>query len=781
LESGIGFLGQEMDKIAELKKVLPSIEKSVPNLVKESTNSLCGPCLKCGGVDRLYIRTDKDFFECRQCGAKGDVIDFHAWIEGTDISGLIAKYLGDSNSDLDGYWDSLIEKYTNKTPIYEYFVGRRKISKDVIDRAIAAKSLVFCHHYEKTVVAGCFRNLETKKIHTVQYISVSGVALNDNGATKLFKSGTKASKGFFIAGVPIQDARKIVLSEAIVNALTVADARSNTCSLALGGSELFSKCEDLRKYRDAGVRIITFMDYDSAGIEATRKINNTLGVKIYNVKWPDETPNKFDPNDLLKSGQRDVIIQMLENPEPAKRTARKEKTEARPINIIGKYRLTDLGNSERLVALHGKDFRYSYPMRKFLVWDGTRWNPDNIGRLRQMCKDVVLIMYAEAAKLNDEADRKALSRWAMMSETTKKSRDMLEFAQSVPGIPILPEHLDQNIYLINCLNGTVDLKTGELKPHNRDDLITKIAPVNYNPDALCPTWLDHLYKIMAGNTELIRFLQKAFGYSITGDTSERKLFIGHGIGANGKTATHETIALVLGDYATRTPTETILIKRNEGIPNDVARLKGARFVYASEAEQGRRLAESLVKDLSGGDAITARFLHQEWFEFHPEFKVWLATNHRPVIYGTDQAIWDRIRLIPFEVRIPEAERIPKSALMEIFKAEADGIFSWLVHGCLAWQREGLGCPDEVKTATESYRNEMDALGDFINDVCVTGEMVEVKIKDLYEAYEKWADESGEKVISKKLFGAKLDEKGFDSYKGSRGVRMRIGIGIKREE
>jgi putative DNA primase/helicase len=768
-----------MDRISELKKILPPIEKSVPNLVKESTNSLCGPCLKCGGVDRLYIRTDKDFFECRQCGAKGDVIDFHAWIEGTDISGLIAKYLGDSNSDLDGYWQSLIEKHTNKTPVYNYFVGQRKISKDVIDRAIDAKSLVFCHYYKKTVVAGCYQDLETKKIYTIQYISVAGTALRNNGATKSFKSGTKASKGFFVAGSPIEFAKKIILSESIVNALTIADVKPDVCSLATGGSELIKKCEDLRKYRDAGVEITTYMDHDKAGIEATQKINNLLGVKIFNVKWPDGTPNKYDSNDLLKSAQRDVIIQMLENPEPAKRTAQKEKSEARPINIAGKYRLTDLGNSERLVDLHGNDMHYSYPMRKYFVWDGTRWNPDNMGRLRQMCKDVVRGMYAEAAKMADESDRKELSRWAMQSETTKKSRDMLEFAQSVPGIPILPEHLDQNIYLINCLNGTVDLKTGKLRPHTRDDLITKLAPVNYNTDALCPAWIDHLNKIMAGNTELIRFLQKAFGYSITGDTSERKLFIEYGSGANGKTITNDTVAEILGDYAVRTPTETILIKRNEGIPNDIARLKGARFVYASEAEQGKRLAESLVKDMSGGDKMSARFLHQEWFEFHPEFKIWLATNHRPVIYGTDQAIWDRIRLIPFEVRIPEAERIPKSALMEIFKAEADGIFLWLVEGCLAWQREGLGCPDEIKIATEDYRNDMDVLGDFIADVCEVGDNFEAKIKDLYDAYTQWADSVGEKIISKKLFGIKLDEKGFDSYKASYGIRMRIGLRIKK--
>jgi putative DNA primase/helicase len=442
------------------------------------------------------------------------------------------------------------------------------------------------------------------------------------------------------------------------------------------------------------------------------------------------------------------------------------------------YHLTDMGNAERLVDLHGKDFRYCFPMRKFFVWDGKRWNGDNMGLMRRMCKDVVRGMIEEAAKVEDESARKTLCQYALKCETVKKARDMMEFAQSEDGIPILPEDLDQNIFLINCLNGTVDLQTGELRSHRRNDLITKLAPANYNPDAPCEAWLKHLQKIMGGNESLIEFLQRALGYSLTGDTSERKIFIEYGSGANGKTITNDTIASVIGDYAARTPTETLLIKRNDGIPNDVARLKGARFVYASEAESGKRLAESLIKDLSGGDKISARFLHQEFFEFHPEFKIWLATNHKPIIEGTDKAIWDRIRLIPFEVRIPENERIPKSIMLDTFKNESDGILTWLIQGCLAWQRDGLGCPEEVTAATTAYRNEMDVLGDFLNNRCVFGDNYTVSAKNLYEAYKEWGENNGCDVIAKNEFGKKLNERGIDSYQGSGNRSMRAGIGLK---
>ena len=445
------------------------------------------------------------------------------------------------------------------------------------------------------------------------------------------------------------------------------------------------------------------------------------------------------------------------------------------------YHFTDMGNAERLVDLHGQDFRYCYPFKRWFVWDGKRWNGDNVGLLRRMCKDMIKDMYKEASEMDDDKARKALLQYAFKCETVKKSRDMMEFAQSEDGIPILPKHLDKDIYLINCLNGTVNLRTGELRPHRRDDLITKLVHANYNPDAKCPMWLAHLNKIMAGSDNLIQFLQKAFGYSLTGDTSERILFFQWGSGANGKTITNDTVAMVMCDYAMRTPTETLLTKRNDGIPSDVARLKGARFVYASEAEQGKRLAESLIKDMSGGDKITARFLHQEWFEFYPEFKIWLGTNHKPIIRGTDLAIWDRIRLIPFAVRIPGHEQIPKTEMLEQFQDEIDGIFSWLVKGCLAWQQEGLGMPEEVKAAITDYRKEMDVLTDFLDERCIFRENCTVSAKELYSEYVKWAKENEENAITKKMFGVNLNERSIDTYKGTNNITMRVGIGLQINE
>jgi putative DNA primase/helicase len=277
---------------------------------------------------------------------------------------------------------------------------------------------------------------------------------------------------------------------------------------------------------------------------------------------------------------------------------------------------------------------------------------------------------------------------------------------------------------------------------------------------------------------LVSFLQLGFGYSLTGITDERAMFILHGSGANGKSTTIEVKVQILGDYAVRTPTESILVKREGGIPNDLAKLKGARFVYCSEVEEGKRLAESLIKDLTGNDTISARFMRGEWFNFQPSFKLWLATNHKPVIRGTDNAIWSRIRLIPFTVSIPEEERIPRSRMMERLTPEFPGILAWAVAGCFDWLKFGLGSPDEVKQATDDYRGEMDILGGFINDCCVLSKDVEGTAKELYESYSKWAEANGEKPVSPRTFGVRLAERGFSKRRNTVGRHCWMGIGLE---
>ncbi len=774
-----------MERIEQLKAILPKIPDVVTGLEKESGNSLKGPCPKCGGKDRFVYKTDTRRFWCRQCNEQGgDVIDFHIWLNNTTTGDLFSQYLpkddqeGNQGRSMTAQWKSILTQYTNKAPVYRLFTGR-KISEATIDKAFLEGKIRFFKHRGKDSVACAYTELNgIKNVLAIQCLSVDGIVFPFADENKVFLKDSKAGENcFFQIGTAIKKAKTIILCEAVIDALSCADCLPEACVLAIGGTSLSKKVKALRPHRDSGKTIICFFDNDEAGRKATQAVARVLGVKTVAVQWSKDASDGCDVNDLLKNDEHKTIIEMVKNTKTIKI---KKKSQTSKEEKKWEYHFTDLGNAERLVNLYGQDLRYCYPFKRWLVWDGKRWNGDNMGQLRKMCKDTIKQIYQEALKLDDFEARKALMEYALRCENVKRQRDMAEFTQSEDGIPILPEHLDKDIYLINCLNGTVDLRTGKLSPHRRDDLITKLVPANYNSDAKCPVWLAHLNKIMAGNDNLIQFLQKAFGYSLTGDTSERIIFFQWGSGANGKSVTNDAIAMIMGDYAMRTPTETLLLKRNDGIPSDIARLKGARFVYASEVEQGKRLAESLIKDISGGDKISARFLHQEWFEFYPEFKLWLGTNHKPIIRGTDKAIWDRIRLIPFIVRIPENEKIPKTELFEKFEGEKDGIFSWLVAGCLKWQKEGLGMPKEVKAAITEYRNEMDVLGDFVEDRCITGESIQVKVKDIYNEYEGWAEANGEKPLSKKIFGIKLDEKGFDVYRGSRGVRFRVGIGIKQE-
>jgi len=431
------------------------------------------------------------------------------------------------------------------------------------------------------------------------------------------------------------------------------------------------------------------------------------------------------------------------------------------------YKLSELGNAERLVARHGHDIRYCHEWSKWLVWTGTHWQIDLTGEVERRAKETIRHMYKEAANIEDEEQRAAVAKFAARSETNRAISAMVELAKSEPGIPVLSDQLDRDIWLLNCKNGTLDLRTGELRPHNRKDYITRIIPTEYNPYADFEEWAKFLHRIMNDNAELISFLQRAVGYSLTGSTREQCLFMLYGCGANGKTTFLEAISDVLAGYAQRTPTDTLLAKDTSGISNDIARLKGARFVVASEVEEGKRMAESLVKQMTGGEKMTARFMRAEYFEFTPHFKLWVGTNHKPVIRGTDQAIWRRIKLIPFNVTIPPEER--DKNLLNKLRREMPGILNWAVMGCMDWQKNGLGEPEEVIKATNDYRSEMDVLTRFVSDCCTTATQRGTKSSELYKKYAEWSKDNGEFALSQTKFSTRMQEKGFSKIRTSRGM------------
>lgn len=434
---------------------------------------------------------------------------------------------------------------------------------------------------------------------------------------------------------------------------------------------------------------------------------------------------------------------------------------------------TDYGNAQRLVVRHGHDLRFTKALG-WLVWDGRRWKPNDLGEVERRAKQTVRRLYAEAEVAEDKAQRKALAAWAAQCESAYRIRNVIELAWSEPGIAVTADQFDRHPYLLNVANGTVDLRIGELREHRRQDYLTKIIPHRYDAQATCDGWLKFLDRIFAGNERMISFVQRAAGYSLTGDCGERVLFLLYGIGANGKTVLVEVMRGVLGDYAMRTPAQTLMAKRGDTIPNDVARLRGARFVTASETDDNRRFAEALIKDLTGGDTIAARFMRREWFEFQPTFKLWLATNHKPIVRGTDDAIWDRIPLIPFTVTIPRDER--DKDLKDKLLAQAEGILAWFVDGCLARQERGLDFPPEVIAATAEYRSEMDVLGAFIDECLHFAPGLWTASGRLTNTFNQWRDENGVEHSTVSDLYPRLRQAGCMQQK-FRGVRGWSGLSI----
>jgi putative DNA primase/helicase len=308
-------------------------------------------------------------------------------------------------------------------------------------------------------------------------------------------------------------------------------------------------------------------------------------------------------------------------------------------------------------------------------------------------------------------------------------------------------------------------------------MITKIAHVTYDPAADCPVWKNFIMEIMNFNADLIRFIQTAAGWAITGNTSEQTMFILFGSGANGKSTFLNTIMNILGDYAIASPTETFMKKNSEQNTNDIARLRGTRFVTTTEAEQGKRLSETLIKQITGNDRMTARFLYGEYFSFKPTFKIFMATNHKPVIKGTDHGIWRRIKLIPFTTRIEE-ERQDKD-LEEKLMAEAPGILNWLLEGTKRWCAERLKAPPAVTSATDEYRGEMDVIGAFIKERCIQGPGTSIRARELFKCYQDWCEENNEHACSERFLGLRLKELGLDQKRLSDGRHWQ-GIMVKAQ-
>ena len=470
-----------------------------------------------------------------------------------------------------------------------------------------------------------------------------------------------------------------------------------------------------------------------------------------------------------------------------------------PMNIPPtSYRPTDVGNAARLADRFGGDVRWcgSAQGDGFLVWDEVRWAPDTMRRVDHMTREVArdVVDYAldmetrmraaaqatggkptpsQQAALNALREEvKTWRKWAKDSEMVAHLRASLTTARV--DVAIAQEALDADPWSLNTRTGIVDLRTGTTRAHAREELHTKVTGAGVGESG-CPVWLAFLTRIMGGDADMVAFIQRVVGYCLTGSTREQCLFILYGNGSNGKSTFLDTIRAVFGDYAQHSRAETFMKDRKSGgIPNDVAALRGARLVTSSEPEQGAQLDESLIKEMTGDAAISARFMRQEFFTFTPTFKVLLATNHRPVIRGTDHGIWRRIRLVPFLETIRDEEK--DRDLGKKLEAEADAILAWSIEGARLWVEHGLAEPAAVRDATEDYRADMDVLADFMSEKCLLyGVCINT---DLYKSFSEWQQANGEKPRSQKWLTRALYDRGYKQDTSRKNGRRWVDLSLR---
>lgn len=437
--------------------------------------------------------------------------------------------------------------------------------------------------------------------------------------------------------------------------------------------------------------------------------------------------------------------------------------------------LTEAGNSERFAARVFGRYVFVHGWDCWRVWDGRRLAADGT---RQVVAEAILTvraMHAEAATVEDDGARKALVRHALASESSRGLEAMLRLASAHPDLAVKAEDLDANPWLLNVENGTLDLRAASLHPASAQNLITRLAPVTFDPAALCPLWDAFLRRITGGNERLRGFLQRAAGYSLTGDVTEHALFIPYGSGANGKSTFLEVLLGILGDYAKPAAPGLLMRSRENRNEEATAELHGIRLATGQETGVDQALDEPRLKLLTGGDTVSARRLYSARFEFRPTHKLWLATNHRPRVRGGDDGVWRRLKLIPFDQVIAEHERDPR--LKEKLLGEASGILAWAVKGCLAWQRDGLGVPEEVREATASYRAAEDTVGPFLQERCLGAQGLSVSGSSLFDSYRRWAEDAGGKAMSVQALAEALEARGFEKKRTNRGA-LWVGLGLK---
>lgn len=748
----------------------------------ESLDGKGHACPKCGGDDRFAVFPD---FErtggcyCRRCDAKaGDIIASVQWLTDKSFKQAL-NAIGDAVNapKRNG------RQWSNGKP-----AGERESILAVVCRmkSIPPKSLK---------AYGC---IETERIGKKgkSFPVVRVPVYNAIGEPVSHFDLTERGKGLCAAGgqhglfLPVERKPQSGETWLIVEGVKDAAALHSLGYLAAGlpTNQMSNQFAEAFK----GCNAVFVPDRDTPSLKgfelsAARVFGIAESIRIAHLPGAIKSSNGDDVRDIIRDFGADAVHKAIKAasdwklPEP-------DPNNFDAWSLLQDEHQTDHANARRLIRMSPFPVRWCGKWKSWLWWDGRQWAFDESCIIDSLGKDVSREMWTviDAVKVQHIAKGddavKAIVRpyveFAKYSASLKGVVNASRLARSEPGVAVAHDQFDADPWLLNVENGTIDLKTGEKSPHDPLRYQTKLAPTEFHASAECPRWSQFIFEIMGDDQQLANYLQRLVGFSLAGVTTEHVLPILYGSGANGKSVFLNTIHAMLGDgYAMKAPHDFLIQGRGDSHPTAKADLFGRRFVAANEVNEGRRLDEAWVKEATGGDRITARRMRENNWTFTPTHTIWLATNHKPEVRGTDEGVWRRLKLIPFNVRFEGDCADPN--LPAKLLAELPGILNWAIQGCQLWQAEGLADPDAVRAATANYRTESDVIGEFIDECCEVGdESYEEYSTPLYLTYQKWALNHGEKVLPQKSFGRRITDRGFPTTRGTGGKWKRTGLRVQ---
>lgn len=495
---------------------------------------------------------------------------------------------------------------------------------------------------------------------------------------------------------------------------------------------------------------------------------------LYRPKWERDDYRRMTIDKAL-SGKTEYYSPPVDV-SAYKPVTRRVNTDTGEIEADPIYRHTEAGSADRVLAAHGEDIRHAYQSNRWWSWAGNRWTSDAQNRVLQLIESEMRIAVEQALQHPDEDTRKNALKHAVKTESSRYYQSIREILRHRPQVAVKPDDFDADEFLLNCMNGTLDLRTGELGAFRKEDMLSKLSGTVCLPEASAPVWTAFLNRVLP-DPDVRAFFQRACGYALTGSTAEQCFFFLYGDGSNGKSTAITTLLSVLGEYAATAAPNLLIADRNGSKTHEMADISGKRFIATIEVDQGKKLAEGIVKSLTGGDKLKGRKLYQDFFEFTPRHKIFMAANHKPVIGGTDHAIWRRIMLIPFTETITDEEKDYR--LKSKLEAEMPGILNWLVAGCREWQESGLRPPESVLAATQEYRAEQDTFGRFLADCFEPDVFGAVSNAAVNECYATWCRNNREVPMTAVTIGREFAARGYATIRAKNG-RTITGLSLSSE-